>query len=73
MTPILFASAPSEVPTFHRNLDNGWQFPSDSPTYDDIGQMQPFQDIFIPGQDLLFGFMNDNMHLAAFDMNDTTF
>ncbi|BCS17182.1 Zn(II)2Cys6 transcription factor [Aspergillus puulaauensis] len=62
-----------QASTFHRNLDNCWQFPSDSPTYDDIGQMQPFQDIFIPGQDLLFGFMNDNMHLAAFDMNDTTF
>lgn len=72
---MLFTLAPSEVQasTSHRISDNGWQFPNDSPTYDDIEQMQPFQDIFIPGQDLLFGFMNENMPLAAFDRNDTIF
>ncbi|KAE8335269.1 fungal-specific transcription factor domain-containing protein [Aspergillus arachidicola] len=63
---------PSEVQasTPHRNPDNGWQFPDYSPTNDDSGQIPPFPDIFIPRQDLLFGFMNENMPLAVFDMSN---
>ncbi|OGM49928.1 nitrogen assimilation transcription factor nirA [Aspergillus bombycis] len=70
---MLFTLARPEVQSSvsHRNTDNDWQFPNDSPTYYDIEQMQPFQDTFIHGQDLLFGFMNENMSLPAFDMNDT--
>ncbi|KAB8245068.1 fungal-specific transcription factor domain-containing protein [Aspergillus flavus] len=66
---------PSEVQatTPHRNPDNCWQFPDYSPTDDDIGQIPPFPDIFIPGQDLLFGFMNENMPLAVFDINNPIF
>lgn len=72
---LLFTLAPSEVQatTPHRNPDNCWQFPDYSPTDDDIGQIPPFPDIFIPGQDLLFGFMNENMPLAVFDINNPIF
>ncbi|OQE20087.1 hypothetical protein PENFLA_c017G00136 [Penicillium flavigenum] len=54
----------------HRPLENGLQFSNISPTYDDFEQMQPFQDIFDPGPDLLFGFMNDNIDLPAFDLHE---
>ncbi|KAE8163831.1 fungal-specific transcription factor domain-containing protein [Aspergillus tamarii] len=63
----------AQASTCLRNSDNGWQLPDDSPTDDDIGPVQPFPDIFIPGQDLLFGFMNENMPLATFDINNTIF
>lgn len=59
------ASAPPGV------ADNGWLFDNASPMYDHIGQMQPLEESFgIPGQDLLFGFMSENMPLAEFDVND---
>jgi hypothetical protein len=54
----------------HRLSENGLQFSDISPTYDNFDQMQPFQDIFDPGQDLLFGFMNDNINIAAFDLHE---
>ncbi|KAJ6183682.1 hypothetical protein N7519_004983 [Penicillium mononematosum] len=55
----------------HRPSENVWQFSNVSPTYDDFEQMQPFQDIFDPVPDLLFGFMNDNIDLAAFDLHES--
>ncbi|KAL3472837.1 fungal-specific transcription factor domain-containing protein [Aspergillus californicus] len=58
-------SAPDQI------FENGWQVSNASPMFNDIEQMQPFQDIFLPGQDLLFGFMNENMSLGNFDLDDT--
>ncbi|OGE58415.1 hypothetical protein PENARI_c001G02737 [Penicillium arizonense] len=67
-TPVEFqASAPDQT------FDNIWQFSNASPTYDNLAQMQPFQDMCIPGQDLLFGFMNENMSFATFGVDDTSF
>lgn len=54
----------------HRPCENGLQFSNTFPTYDDFEQMQPFQDIFDPGAELLFGFMNDNTDLAAFELHE---
>jgi hypothetical protein len=54
-------------------FDNIWQFSNASPTYDNLAQMQTFQDMCIPGQDLLFGFMSENMSFATFGVDDTNF
>lgn len=56
----------------HRPSGNGLEFSNTFPTYDVLEQMQPFHDIFDPGSDLLFGFMNDNLSLAAFDLHEPT-
>ncbi|KAL2832298.1 fungal-specific transcription factor domain-containing protein [Aspergillus pseudoustus] len=45
------------------------QLSNTSPTYDDVEQMQLFQDIFGPGQDSLFGFMSENISLGTFDLD----
>ncbi|KOS43066.1 hypothetical protein ACN38_g6047 [Penicillium nordicum] len=60
----------SQAMAHHRPCENGLQFSNTFPTYDDFEQMQPFQDIFDPGAELLFGFMNDNTDLAAFELHE---
>lgn len=35
-------------------------------------QMQPFGDLTIPGQDLLFGFMDENITLAALGTDENS-
>ncbi|KAI1088107.1 fungal-specific transcription factor domain-containing protein [Rostrohypoxylon terebratum] len=62
-----------EASTPNRPFDNFWQFSSSSPTYDDLAQIQPFQDICLPGQDLLFGFMNENLSLTTFGIDENNF
>ncbi|KAL2796272.1 fungal-specific transcription factor domain-containing protein [Aspergillus keveii] len=59
----------TQDPIHQHPSQNGLQFPNLSPTYDDVEQMQLFQDIFDPGQDLLFGFMNENIPLPTFDLD----
>ncbi|OOQ88043.1 nitrogen assimilation transcription factor nirA [Penicillium brasilianum] len=58
-----------EVPVLPHTSEGGGQFFNVSPIYD-VEQMQPFADIFDPGQDLLFGFMNENLSLANFEINE---
>ncbi|KAJ5088909.1 hypothetical protein N7456_012525 [Penicillium angulare] len=55
--------------TFHQPCEDTLQFPVIPPTSHDLEQMAIFQDIFDPGQDLLFGFMNENGNLGAFNMD----
>lgn len=62
-----------ETSTPNRPFNNFWQFSNSSPTYDDLAQMQPFQDICMPGQDLLFGFMNENLSLTTFEIDENGF
>ncbi|OJI99288.1 hypothetical protein ASPVEDRAFT_124630 [Aspergillus versicolor CBS 583.65] len=50
--------------------ENAPLFSNVSRVYDDIEQMQLFQDIFDPGQDLLFGFMNENISLGTFGLHE---
>ncbi|KAL4898147.1 fungal-specific transcription factor domain-containing protein [Aspergillus ambiguus] len=66
------ASMPVEfqTPAPHQMPENVWQF---SPGYDDLVQMQPFHDIDLSGQDLLFGFMNENMSLDTFGIDNANF
>lgn len=65
------ALADFEVPVLPHTSEDGGQFFNVSPIYD-VEQMQPFADIFDPGQDLLFGFMNENLSLANFEINEST-
>ncbi|KAJ5688605.1 hypothetical protein N7462_002997 [Penicillium macrosclerotiorum] len=66
------SSAPVELqPPPHQFTENGWQMSNFSPIFEGIGTIPMFQDIYIPGEDLLFGFMSENASLAAFDMNET--
>ncbi|KAJ5371063.1 uncharacterized protein N7496_007155 [Penicillium cataractarum] len=57
-----------QVLALPQSSDHGGQFSNGSPIYD-MEQMQPFVDIFDPGQDLLFGFMNENLSLTNFEMS----
>ncbi|KAJ5259626.1 hypothetical protein N7478_012607 [Penicillium angulare] len=61
---------PQDV-TFHQPCEDSLQFPNIPPTSHDLEQMAIFQDIFDPGQDLLFGFMNENVNLGAFNMDES--
>lgn len=56
---------------YHQPFENELQCSNTSLTYEDIERMQPFQNNFDPGPDLLFGFMNDNIDIAAFDLHES--
>ncbi|KAJ0423484.1 fungal-specific transcription factor domain-containing protein [Aspergillus carlsbadensis] len=63
------AAVQTQDATQQHPSQNGLHFPNLSPTFDDVEQMQLFQDIFDPGQDLLFGFMNENTSLPTFGVD----
>jgi len=63
----------AHISATHPGLDNVWQNFNASPTYDDFAQMEPFQDIGMPGQDLLVGFMNENVSFADLGMGGVSF
>ncbi|KAL3458589.1 fungal-specific transcription factor domain-containing protein [Aspergillus heterothallicus] len=60
----------ADLTQVHPSTANALPLSNVSPLYDDIEQMQLFQGIFDPGQDLLFGFMNENTFLGTFNMHE---
>jgi hypothetical protein len=62
------SSAPAEFQDSltQNDLDYVGQAFNASPTYDDFAQMESFQELGIPGADLLVGFMSEDMLFADF-------
>ncbi|KAI5920243.1 fungal-specific transcription factor domain-containing protein [Camillea tinctor] len=48
------------------DIDTSWQLFEDSPATEELNTMRSFSDFDVPGQDLLFGFMDDNFSISSF-------